>query len=437
MKKITFSVLFFIVSTILAFSAETWQKLNLAKTAGGTISTDIYNMCIDGGKLYVATDDGIWYSPSANGGDFEPFGLQGIKVTHLSFKVAKLAFVSVVASDDVTKNCGKLYKLDGANWVITNYNPQSLSSLGVPSANFDQIQDGANNTVILVPIWGNGIWRSTDGGDNFTQYPYATNDDGDVYKVVTGIWAFGDMLYGLDKTKYNAQYLLTSTDFGATWSNTLAGNYSSPRAFHKRKFEDVDYTYIAGDFENGGIGSLNYSDDNFENWNGSYSIGADYWYVNGIIGDDNGPLYIACSKNNVMVSNDNGDTFAPLATGIDIIASPPRNYLNDLDKTDTKLYVSTRSVNGIYYYDLTSTGVNQTPEQAKICYPTITSTEIIVNAAVGSEISILTLDGKTVKSLVAQSEKTSINVQSLNSSIYIVRTQNLNGRPVVDKFIKN
>ncbi|NDP20809.1 MAG: T9SS type A sorting domain-containing protein [Paludibacter sp.] len=436
MRKITFLVLFFVLSTILTFSAETWQKLDLTKAGGGTISTDIYNISLDGGKLYVATGDGIWLSPSANGGDFEPFGLQGIIVTHLSLKVAKLAVVNITATDDVTKKCTKIYKLVGANWVITNFNPQSLSTFGSPSASFAQIQDGANNTVIVVPTWGNGIWRSTDGGANFTQYAFSTNAHGDVYKAVTGIWAYGNTLYGTDKTVYNNQYLIKSTDFGATWSNTLAGNYSTPRAFHKRKVGAVDYTYIAGDFENGGIGSLNYSDDDFANWSSSYSVGSDFWYVNRIIGDDNGPLYIACSKTNVMVSNDNGDSFAPLATGIDIIASPPKNYLNDLVKSATKLYVSTRSVNGIYYYNLTASGLNQITEQAKICYPSITSKEIFVNATVGSKISILNLDGKTVKSLVAQTEKTSINVQSLNSAIYIVKTQNLNAKQVVDKFIK-
>jgi len=437
MKKTTFSLVFLLISTIGTFAAGTWQSLNLTKTAGGTISTNINMMALDGGRLYVATSDGIWVSPSANGGDFEPYGLQGVIVSHLNFKVLKLAVVTITASDDATKTCNKLYKHNGSNWVITNFNPTSVSTFGGPAANFDQIQDGANNTVIIVPTWGNGMWRSTDGGTSFTQYAYGTNADGAVYKTVTGIWAYGNKLYGTDKTTGSAQYLLTSLDYGATWTNVFAGNFFNPRAFHTRKFNAIDFLYMGGDSDNGAKGSLDFSEDAGANWTGSFSVGSDFWFTNKIIGDDNGPLYISCSKSNVMVSMDNGETFAPLGTGIGIIASPPKYFLSDLVKSATKLYVSTRTLNGIYVYDLTNSAVNTLKTNTLSMYLDPAQNELFVKTQAGARVSIYSVTGMLLQSVVAPNANPSINVKDLNASVYMVKVVSADGKLFTGRFVKN
>ena len=425
-----------IVSTVFIY-AGTWQSLNLTKAAGGTISTDINMMALDGGKLYVATGDGIWVSPSANGGDFEPYGLQGMAVTHLSFKTLKLAVVSITAQDDVTKVANKLYKHNGTSWELTNFNPASASTFGGPSANFDQIQDGANNTVIVVPTWGNGIWRSVDGGAEFTQYAYGTNDAGTVYKTVTGIWAYGNKLYGTDKTTGSAQYLLTSADYGVSWSNVYAGNYFNPRAFHARKVGSTDFLYMGGDSDNGEKGSLNFSEDAGANWNGSFSVGTDFWFTNKIIGENDGPLYISCSKTNVMVSNDNGETFAPVGTGIGIIANPPKGYISDIVKSDTKLYASTRTVNGIYVYDLTNTAVNNTKANSLSMNLNANQNELVINTTLGSKISIYSVTGKLVKSITSIDAKTTVNINDLNAAVYVVKAISAEGKLSTNRFVKN
>ena len=204
-----------LISTVFTFAAGAWQKLDLAKVGGGTINLNINRLELNEGKLYAATFDGIWVSPSANGGDWEAYGLQGQNVTHLSFGDLKLASAQVVALNDGTKKANQLYKLDGTSWVLTNLNPGQLSTFGGVSSNFTQIKDADGKSIILFPTWGGGIWRSADGGTTWANYAQGTTADGAVYKNVIGLFTFpcSKVIYGTDKVHNDFNYMIWSNDY--------------------------------------------------------------------------------------------------------------------------------------------------------------------------------------------------------------------------------
>ena len=359
MKKIAYFLVLFLISTTISF-ATVWQKMDLTKASDGSISLNINRMVAENGKLYAATFDGIWVSPSGNGGDWEAFGLQGMKVTLLNFGVLKLATVSVTATDDAAKFANKMYKYDGANWVLTNLNPTTVSTFSGANAAFTQIQDAGDNTIILYPTWGYGIWRSADGGTTWT-----TSNTGLTSLNVLGLFTSpgSPVVYGTVK-KANAESVLAySSDYGLTWTCKLAGtNIFNPYAALLRNYEGQPYYYFAGEGANGGV--LRYSSDEGDSFTPSTTGGGNYWQVRKIMGVDDGPLYAMVSVSGVFVSIDNGVTFNAVGTGITVPNPIPQTipetsgsgagkfFLSDMVKSATKLYVSTIMTEGIYYVDL-------------------------------------------------------------------------------------
>lgn len=434
MKKITLFLVLLIVSTICAHAQ--WQKLDLTKTGGGTIPGVVNQMALDNNKLYAATTDGIWESASGNGGDWTPYGLQGNDVKYLSFGTLKLAVVFIVSTNDGTKKTGQLYKLVSGSWVKTNFNPTAIK--GFDFLGVAQLQNG-NQNILFMSSWGAGIWRSLDAGDSWTQYSITgTNADGTVFKNVLGLYTFpGDnVIYGTDKVAAHAHYIIYSTDYGITWNSKVSGDYFNPYAFHKRKMGAESFVYFGG--ENGNIGAVWRSGDNGTNWDASFSAGVPFWQNRMIIGKDDGPLYIMCSINDIYVSKDNGDSFTPMATTpIPVPTTRPNNnlYYTHMVLSADKLYVSTQ-VEGIYASSLT-TAIPTVGETKIECYPNPTQNELFVNTEVGAKVTIWTVTGKIVQSLVADNSKARIDVKNLQSALYIVKVMSPNGKQYVGHFVKN
>lgn len=442
-----------LISTMFTFAAA-WQKLDLTKVGGGTINLNINKLELFEGKLYAATYDGIWVSPSANGGDWEAYGLQGQNVSHLCFGVMKLANVIITATDDVTKTANKLYKYVDNSWVVTSLNPTGLKTFNGVHTSMAQIQDGNNNTVIIYPTWGNGIWRSADGGDTWTNYAQEDVADGKAYKNVLSIRSFPGTttLYGTDKVSGNMQYMIWSTDFGVTWNNRAVGNFFNPYSFFVRKVNNVEYMYFGG--QNGGSGIVWCSLDAGVSWQGSPTAGVPQWEVRKIIGDDDGKVYTLNTITDVFVSQLNNatagwdleeglynETFASAGTGITIPSTrvaPATQYyyLSDLVKSATKLYVSAIMTDGIYVLDLT-TAVNNPNANELSIFVNAAQTELVVNTEAGAKISIYNVTGKLIKAIVASQAKANINIKNLNASVYVLKVISVSGELSTNRFIKN
>lgn len=426
--------------------------MDLSKIGGGTIDANVYQMALKDNKLYAATADGIFESASANGGDWVAYGLQGKKVFLLNFDILQLALTIETAADDNTKKTLQLYKHDGTNWVNTNFNPSKLNVFGTYSdnlINFAQIQHG-QNTVIIVPTWGNGIWRSGDGGSSWTKVAYEDHPTNgyQFFRKVPGIYTFaGDsVIYGTDKADFHMQYLIRSTDFGSTWQHTEVGNFFNPWAFHKRKLAGKDYFYWAG--KDGNQGIVWRSADSALTWDASTTSGGDYWDNRRIIGDDDGPLYVMSSPKNVYVSTEetiNNEgllvmNFVPVGTGITFPSSAPAPagepfFLTHLIKSSSKLYVSTYN-DGIYQFKLSTTSVKDVTSNNLSMYVNPNQNELVVNATSGTNILIYSITGHLVKSFTAKNNISKINIDELQSSVYIVKAVSANGLITTNRFIK-
>lgn len=439
MKKITIILMVWLAAFQL-MAVPAWQKLNLTKAAGGTINLNISRMQLVDGKLYAATYDGIWVSPSGNGGDWQPFGLQGEKVTRLSFGNLKLALVTVTASNDPTRTTGVLYKLNGNTWELTNLNPGKLSTFGSASSEFTQIRDTNGKDIILYPTWGGGIWRSDDEGATWTNYTQADTEHGKVFKNVLGLNTFpGDnVVYGTDKVANNDNYLIYSEDYGATWQYKHVGKFFNPHSVFARTVGGKKYLYYGG--ENGNDGAIWFSDDMGTSWGYSFSMGVEFWQCRKITASPNGNLYSMASVNNLYVSKDNGETFAAAGTGLTIPESAARvspasgsYFLSDVIATNDKVYLSTIINEGIYVLDL-QTGLHTTPVNDLSLL--LRGDELLIENQQGATVSIFSVNGTLLKQVKSAAQQLSVSVRELPAGVYLVRST-CNSETSVSRFIIN
>ncbi len=440
MKKYYFFVFLFIFSYTVMFGQ--WNKISMEKASGGGEITPVtYQMAVKDNKLYVGTNDGIYESASANGGDWTPFGLQGKKVYLLNFEILKLALTIETASDDATKFTLQLYKYNGSSWENTGFNAAKLSVFGAyPDnlTNFAQLQNG-DDVVIILPTWGNGIWRSPDGGDSWIQVPYEDHPSNgyQFYRKIPGVFSFpgSNTVYALDKADYRMQYLSISTDFGQTWTHKEVDNFFNPWALYKQTIDGIEYLYYGG--ENGEKGYLYRSADGGNSWDASFTLGDGGLHNRRMIADERGKIYLLSGRGEVYVSADNGDTFQSLNSKAVVPQSTEtvNFYYSHLLILNQKLYLSTIS-QGIYAFSLVSSGLHLNNSDKLSISISDDQTELIVRTETGSKISVYSVSGKLIKTIIASNATSKLNIGDLGASVYLVKSLSMSGELSVGRFVK-
>jgi len=147
-----------------------------------------------------------------------------------------------------------------------------------------------------------------------------------------------------------------------------------------------------------------------------------------------------CSADNVYVSNDNGDTFAPVGTGL-VFPSPipaPANesfFLSHLVQSSSKLFVST-TTDGMYSFDLTPSAVQNHKTDKLNLVVSADKSILELTTELGSIIQIFNIEGRVMKTSQAQNIKTLIDIQDLKSAMYFVQIKNRQGGNITGKFVK-
>lgn len=429
MKKLTF---LFVIMSITTFSLSAqWQAVNRAKAAGGEIPEKVNFMAIDNDKLYAATTDGIWESASMNGGDWAPFGLQGQEVLIMNFKDLKLAMVNTTSSEDTEQTAGQLYKLNGAIWELTKFN-ESRKSKYMATTGFAQIKDASNKQVIVIPTWGQGIWRSEDGGTTWTvssqiEDQYFPDPDKPICKNTIALFTYdGDpVIYGTDKASASDHYLIKSFDYGKTWEAHWVGNVFNPWTFHRRMYSGVDTYYFGGEKGQDGSTVMKSVEKGVtETWTPCTTVdnsaAAIYWHNRCMVGKDNGPLFVMCAANNVYVSKDDAKTLEPLGTGLTITNANSRS-LTHLVMTDDMLYCSSQE-DGIQVFDISNISSIKENNYAELAvYPSVTEDYVFVKSDAATEISVYSVSGMLMLQQASLGGESKIDVSGLNNGLYIIQ----------------
>lgn len=313
------------MSSNFVMGAITWEELDLKKNGSEElISDDVYSLLMKEGKLYAGTADGIWISASANGGDWEAYGLQGDTVRIMNFDMDELAVVyNRVWSEGDNKfidSYNPLYKGDGAgNWTLVTALTNSGAFRVWVDKGLAQIENSSNETVYLIPGWTYGISYSNDGGATFSM----SRPSSEPFLVVN---TFGDEIYANYKKGAKEHILLESTDFGETWAEIHSTDLENPYFNYKREWQGDTYLYFGGRYiEKGKIG------DSSTDWNSCPNTGDNAFHMTG---KDDGNLYVLSSSKGIFYSDDNLATLQLLDGNI---SAAYRHLIEDGDY----LYVAT------------------------------------------------------------------------------------------------
>lgn len=420
-----------------------WNTLSRKTVDGKEIPAHVNNMSIYDGKLYAATPDGIWVSASKDGGDWSPYGLQGENVLLLNFGEYKLALVDVESveynKDGTLSTSGQIFKMnDAGDWKNTNFNKELHKNYRATSG-FVQIKDQSGNNVIVVPTWGDGIWRSEDAGETWSVSDYVTDEVSlvDVCKTTVGLFTFpGDnTIYGTDKAGNEDNYLVRSTDYGKTWSIDWVGAFFNPWAFAKRSVNGVETFYFGGENGSNGFTVMSSTANGAEGtWNPCATtdeVGT-YWHNRYMLGVDNGPLFVMCAATGVFLYNDADATLTKLGEDINVTRDDAKS-LSHLAMTSDKLYCSSTE-HFIQTYDISSLDFNgvEGVESEREGNLKFDGKSIYINADAGSLINIYTLLGNKVLSEKADANQSVISTGSLDSGLYLVEYV-VNGRNKAEK----
>lgn len=231
-KKITtllFSILFF--STTFA----QWQNVGMSTLETNSV-TKINQIFGHDGKLYVATDNGLWYSANGDGSDWVQHVGNEKNITYYLFSKSGSEWALVD---------GVLSKKNGSNLETVNYVIDGIYDLDADlkvGEIFEAVDPSGPTYYILVSGWATaagygGVWRTSDDGATWDHYNTISNNE-DVTTELNdnkGLYDNGRIIvtnyvqspttnWIFTMTKNRIQY---SPDFGVTW-HWRYGNLNVP-----------------------------------------------------------------------------------------------------------------------------------------------------------------------------------------------------------------
>ncbi len=281
-----------ILTTLIHAQSIQWQQLS--GPHGGAIysivtdnSGNIYANTVWGAGLFKSTDEGESWFPLTNGltpyaGEFHPLN------------ISSNGDLFIGGSHNTAQLCRSTD--GGANWIpLNNLNTGGSSVICISFDNNDDIYVGT----------GNGIFKSTDNGDSWSQYgmigsaeSIAFNDSGHVFAG-------------------NSSAVYRSTDDGASWTPLPTGGGT-------RTVAVAPNGYVFAGCENGGILR---STDNGNTWTYVYPQTVSVRFASTVLFDVNGNTYFPTAGKGVLKSTDNGDTWTEFNDGLGY------KYLRAITKT--------------------------------------------------------------------------------------------------------
>ncbi len=271
--------------------------------------------------VYVgAASGGLW--KSTNGGDtwvpltdeLPSLGVGGVAVDPFDPQIVILATGEGTPNADRVGGVGILKSTDGgATWNATSVSFSATSGHGF---HFVEVEPG---TGVYLAGSVDGLWRSTDAGDNWTKVDGTTEDYFDAK------WKPGDAqrVYTARGSTWGGTVIRMSTDAGVTWS-TLGGGLPSSSGNSKTKIAVTDaqpswvYVNIVSSSTYGSRGIWRSTNDGVS-WsarNTSLNMtGGQGWYNLTLAVDPNDANRVIAGGVELYRSTDGGLNFAEVGDG--------------------------------------------------------------------------------------------------------------------------
>jgi hypothetical protein len=168
------------------------------------------------------------------------------------------------------------------------------------------------------------------------------------------------------------------------------------------------------------------STDNGASWSPKYN-GSNYVISLAISGAN---IFVGTENGDVYLSTNNGTSWNSVSNGL------PNTPINSLAISGTNIFAGTWGA-GIWRRSISEmTVINELNNSLNISiYPNPTSDNITIETPQKSEIEILNIQGQSIKSFTAISNKTTIDVSGFAKGLYILKVKTEKGI-AVNKFVK-
>ncbi len=350
MHKYLYSITI-LLAIVLPLNSQNWLQMSIAKKPGGGSGsfTSINSITELNDTLYLATDNGVWFSPSGNGGDWAQFG------TGLTTDITELALVNNVKLARTTASPSQVYRLSSTKvWTLV----PTLTAIGSIAAQ-------ATSGYGFATKDGTGVYRTTDKGVTWSLYNTPSDNenligDAGTKGIIPGlrIWRVypsGNLLLAQSK---NALHI--SEDNGNSWYYRWGdmvidhNTGSNIKWTYLRNYKGKNYVFVASDGSNWNGMSPNISRSDNMGVNYQYSDNPSAPTITGLIYSNNAhfrdmcsygekAMFLRCDNETIFKSNDNGLTWINFEPGLSAWS-----YMK-LISTSKKLILACAS--SIWYFD--------------------------------------------------------------------------------------